>query len=99
MDKVSTHHALAINRLMLPRINTVSACFNANETDLNMFKMYVGDIAHNIAALQVFNDTLDAPTLHNSIMRQDTAPQEHFNAVLKYIEDNGLIPTYKYTCS
>ena len=98
MTKVSTQHAVAINKLMLPRINTVSAFFNTGENSLSMFKMYVGDVAHNIAALQAFNDTLDAPMLHDRIMRQDTAPREHFYAVLKYIENNGLIPTGKYTC-
>ena len=99
MARVSKTHAVAINKLMLPRINTVSAYFDANETDLSMFKMYVGDVAHNIAALQVFNDTLDAAQLHNSIMYQDTLPREHFYKVLRYIEDNALIPASAFTCS
>jgi hypothetical protein len=98
MAKVTKAQAVAINKLMLPRINSVSAHFNTDENDLSMFKMYVGDIAHNIAALQVFNTTLDAAVLHNAIMYQDTAPREHFYAVLKYIETNGLIPANKFTC-
>ena len=98
MAKVSKTHAVAINKIMLPLIKTV-AYFDANETDLSMFKMYVGDVAHNIAALQVFNDTLDAAQLHNSIMYQDTLPREHFYDVLVYIEKNGLIPAKMYTCS
>ena len=97
MAKVSKAHAVAINKLMIPLINTV-AFFNQNETDLNYFKMCVGDIAHNIAALDVFNNTLDAEKLHDSIMYQDTLPREHFYAVLKYIEDNKLIPANAFTC-
>lgn len=98
MAKVTKAHAIAINKLMLPRINSVSMHFNTDEHDLSMFKMYVGDIVHNSNALQEFNKTLDAAVLHNSIMYQDTAPREHFYAVLKYIEDNALIPVYKFTC-
>lgn len=98
MAKVSKSHAVAINKIMLPLVNTVSAYFNTNETDLSMFKMYVGDVAHNIAALDVFNRTLDAATLHDNIMRQDTSPREHFYNVLVYIEDNGLIPASKCAC-
>lgn len=99
MAKVTKAHAVAINKLMLPRINTVSAHFNTDENDLSMFKMYAGDIAHNITALQVFNNTLDAAVLHNSIMYQDTLPREHFIAVLRYIENNALIPANKFVCS
>ena len=98
MAKVSKAHAVAINKLMLPRINSVSAHFNTDENDLSMFKMYVGDIVHNSNALQEFNKTLDAAVLHNAIMWQDTAPREHFYAVLKYIENNALIPANKFTC-
>ncbi len=99
MAKVTKAHAVAINKLMLPRINSVSAHFNTDENDLSMFKMYVGDIVHNSNALQEFNKTLDAAVLHNTIMYQDTLPREHFYAVLKYIENNGLIPANKFTCS
>lgn len=97
MSKVTKTHAVAINKLMIPLINTV-AYFDKNENDLSMFKMYVGDIAHNVAALDVFNRTLDAAQLHDNIMRQDTAPREHFYNVLVYIEDNGLIPASAHCC-
>ena len=98
MPKVTKAHAVAINKIMLPLINTV-AYFTADENDLSMFKMYVGDIAHNVAALQIFNETLDAAVLHNSIMYQDTSPREHFYNVLVYIEKNKLIPANKHACS
>jgi hypothetical protein len=97
MPKVTKQHALAINKLMLPLINTV-AYINEDENDLSMLKMYADDIAHNIAALQVFNSTLDASVLHDNIMRQDTCPREHFIAVLRYIEDNKLIPANAFCC-
>lgn len=98
MSKQMTQHAVAINKLMIPLINSV-AYYDENETDFIMFKVCADDIAHNVAALQVFNSTLDAETLHDNIMRQDTLPREHFYAVLKYIEDNALIPATQYTCS
>ena len=97
MSKIK-RHVVAINRLMLPLIATVGT-FSDDEQDMSMFKMHVGDVAHNIAALDVFNHTLNAETLHESIMMQDTLPREHFYAVLKYIEDNALIPERMYACS
>lgn len=97
MAKVSKTHAVAINKIMLPLIATVGR-FSEDESDLSMFKMYAGDVAHNIAALQVFNDTLDAAKLHDNIMRQDTAPREHFYNVLVYIEDNALINARQFAC-
>ena len=97
MRKVTKTHALAINKLMLPLINTV-AYINEDENDLGMFKMYADDIAHNVSALCVFNSTLDAEVLHDNIMRQDTCPREHFYTVLKYIEDNKLINANMFTC-
>ena len=98
MSKTSKTHAVAINRLMLPLIATVGQ-FSPDEDDLSMFKMYADDVAHNIAALCVFNGTLDAAQLHDNIMRQDTAPREHFYAVLVYIEENALIAASKFCCS
>lgn len=98
MAKVNKAHAVAINKLMLPLINTV-AYINPDENDFSVFNMYADDIAHNIAALCVFNSSLDAAVLHDNIMRQDTCPREHFYAVLKYIEDNKLIPANMFTCS
>jgi len=91
-------HAIEINKIMLPLIATVGL-FAPYEDDLSMFKMHVGDVAHNVAALDVFNETLDAAKLHDSIMRQDTAPREHFYDVLVYIEKNELIPERMHACS
>jgi hypothetical protein len=97
MPKVTKQHALAINKLMIPLINTV-AYIDENETDINTLKMYADDIDHNARALCVFNNNLDAGVLHNNIMRQDTLPREHFIAVLRYIENNKLIPSNMFCC-
>jgi hypothetical protein len=100
MAKVTKAHALAINKLMLPLICTVTnpdvVCEDA---DMGYCNMLVGDIEHNVVALSVFNATLDAAVLHDNIMRQDTLPREHFYTVLKYIEDNALIDKRRFACS
>ena len=96
MRKLSNTHAVAINKLMLPLISTLAHI--DDENDINMYKMYADDIAHNISALCQFNSTLDAETLHDNIMRQDTCPREHFYTVLRYIEDNKLIPASMFCC-
>lgn len=98
MPKVTKTHAVAINKLMLPLIALVGQ-FGDDENDFDMFKMYAGDVEHNIAALCIFNKTLDAAQLHKNIMYQDTSPREHFYTVLKYIEDNALINSKAFACS
>lgn len=97
MRKSSNTHAVAINKLMLPLISTLAHV--DDENDINMYKMYASDIALNVSALCVFNTTLDASVLHDSIMLQDTCPREHFYAVLKYIEDNKLINANMFACA
>lgn len=97
MSKANKTQAVAINKLMLPLIATVGL-FPADEDDLSMFKMYAGDVAYNAAALQAFNQTLDAAKLHDTIMYQDTLPREHFYKVLKYIETQNLIPVNQFVC-
>jgi hypothetical protein len=74
-------------------------CFAKDESDIDQFKMYTGDIAHNIAALSVFNTTLDTEVLHDNIMRQDTLVREFYITVLLYIENNKLIPANMFACS
>ena len=96
--KATKAQAVQINKLMLPLIATVGL-FTSDEEDLGMFKMYAGDVAHNAAALDVFNQTLDAAKLHDNIMRQDTSPREHFYKVLKYIETQKLVPETQCACS
>jgi hypothetical protein len=49
--------------------------------------------------LDVFNTTLNAELLHNNIIYQDTLVREFYYSVLKYIEDNKLIPSNMFACS
>jgi hypothetical protein len=45
MSRVTKTHAVAINKLMIPLINSV-AFYDKDETDLSYFNMCVADIAH-----------------------------------------------------
>ena len=99
MRKVSAIHFLEINRLMLKTTERYINCFVDKDTGISSVKMYTDDVAHNIAALSVFNSNKDAGALHNSIMYQDTLVREFYYTVLKYIEDNKLIEQHEYTCS
>ena len=92
-------HIVAINQLMLNTTAEYINCFAKDETDIDQFKMYTSDVAHNIAALDVFNTTLNAELLHNNIIYQDTLVREFYYSVLKYIEDNKLIPANMFACS
>ena len=91
-------HTVAINKLMLATTAEYINCFAKDETDIEQFKMYASDVAHNIAALDVFNSTLNAQQLHDSIMLQDTLVREFYISVLMYIEKNKLIPANMYCC-
>jgi len=100
MSKVTKAHQLAINKLMLPLICTVAhPDYVCEDADNSYYKMLLSDVIHNASALDVFNSSLCASTLHDNIMHQDTLPREHFYTVLKYIENNKLIPARQYTCS
>jgi hypothetical protein len=97
MRKLTKKHVLAINKLMIPLINTV-AYITEDENDLGMFTMYASDIAYNVNALCAFNVAFDVEALHDNIMRQDTIVREHFYTVLQYIEDNHLINANAFCC-
>ena len=96
---LANKHIVAINQLMLNTTAEYIICFAKDETDIDQFKMYTSDVAHNIAALCVFNNTLDAEALHDNIMRQDTLVREFYITVLLYIENNKLIPANIFACS
>ena len=99
MSKVTNAHALAINRIMLPLISQlIHADYVCEDADMGYYSMIADDVAHNTAALCVFNNSFDAAQLHDNIMRQDTSPREHFYNVLVYIEDNALISANKFAC-
>ena len=96
---LANKHIVAINKLMLNTTAEYINCFAKDETNIDQFKMYTSDIAHNIAALDVFNTTLNAEALHDNIMHQDTLVREFYITVLLYIENNKLIPANMFACS
>lgn len=96
---LASKHIVAINKLMLNTTAEYINCFAKDETDIEQFKMYTSDVAHNIAALDVFNSTLNAEALHDNIMQQDTLVREFYIAVLLYIENNKLIPANMFCCN
>ena len=95
---LANKHIVAINKLMLNTTAEYINCFAKDETDIEQFKMYASDVAYNIAALDVFNSTLDAEVLHDNIMQQDTLVREFYISVLMYIETNKLIPANMFCC-
>jgi len=96
---LANKHIVAINQLMLKTTAEYINCFAKDETDVDQFKMYTDDIAHNVAALSVFNTTLDTEVLHDNIMLQDTLVREFYISVLLYIEKNKLVPANMFACS
>lgn len=58
--------------------------------------MFANDIARAADALQSFIKTSDAVMLHKTIMYFDTDVREQFVSVLRYIEENALVPETEY---
>jgi hypothetical protein len=54
------------------------------------------DIAQAANALNAFIKTSDAVALHKTIMYFDTDVREQFVSVLRYIEENELVPVTEY---
>jgi hypothetical protein len=50
------------------------------------FEMATNDVAHNIQALQRFNQTLDLDRLEQDLYGQDTLPRDHFARVFDLID-------------
>lgn len=89
-------HKAAILELMLHKTAAYITRFANSKADLGM---YTDDVAHNAAAAAAFNKTGDCLALHDAVMSQDTLPRDYYNSVLRYIEDNALIPAYRNVCS
>jgi hypothetical protein len=98
MRKVTAVHFLKIQRLMLTTTGEYINTFVDKQADLTSLQMYTDDIAHNVAALQVFTQTRDAQQLHDNIMQQDTLVREFYIATLQYIENNNLINSDNFCC-
>ena len=85
-----------INKIMLQTIgNYVADYAGENSADENL-TMYADDVAHNIFALQVFNENKDVKQFYHSIMQQDTLVREYFGPVFDFLEDEELLPFSTY---
>jgi hypothetical protein len=65
---------------------------------LDSLSMHTDDVIYNINALKQFNADSDAQALHSAVMSQDTFVREAFIDTLRYIENNNLIPSYRFCC-
>lgn len=105
MRKLQTADILQINMLMLKTTEDYinfsttqhEVCVNFPVTADNL-KYSTLDIQNNINALVQFNTDNNVQQLHDSIMLQDTFVREYYIAVLRYIEENALIPANCYCC-
>jgi len=96
MQKLTATHITKINTIMLDTISTYIKQYNiANTYD----PLLITDTLHNTYALHKFNNTKNIQELHNAIIAQDTLVREYFVNVLRYIENNNLIPASKFCCS
>ena len=77
---------------------TFDGSITIGNSDTDNVDMYCADIAHNVAALDVFNKTNNVQQLHDNIMLQDTLVREEYINVLRYIEQNNLIAADCFCC-
>ena len=98
MAKLAHAHKTAIIKLMLHTTAAYITRFVTDDSGLG-FGMYADDVAYNSKALAKFNKTGDCVALHDAVMSQDTLVREYYISVLRYIEDNALIPAAYYACS
>ena len=98
MRKLTAKHKVAITNLMFATTASYIKCFCTDRTDTTNTSMYVGDVQHNINALAQFNADNNVQKLHDNIMYQDTLVREYYIKVLRYIEQNNLIPADNFCC-
>ena len=96
--KITAEHKQAITKQMFADIASYISGYCTDPDSEDETNMYCNDIAHNVAALLVFTKNNNVQKLHDNIMWQDTLVREHFIAVLRYIEDNELIPAENFCC-
>jgi hypothetical protein len=87
-----------INQLMLSTTQDYINTFVDEQADISSLSMYATDVQHNTNALVQFNKDLNVQKLHDSIMQQDTLVREYYIEVLRYIENNNLIPANRFCC-
>lgn len=100
MTKLTTQHKLAIINLMFAETaNFINrSCTHFDNSDLVSVDTYCNDIAHNTQALNKFAAGGTVQELHDSIMWQDTLVREAYIEVLRYIEEENLIPAERHCC-
>jgi hypothetical protein len=98
MRKLAQTHFVKLQFLMLKTTEDYINTFVREEDELSSISMYAKDVQHNINALVQFTQDKNVQELHNSIMLQDTIVREYYIEVLRYIENNNLIPAYNFCC-
>lgn len=98
MRKLTAKHKLAITNLMFADTANYIKIYCTDNTDTQSTNMYCTDVQYNMNALNVFNKDNNVQKLHDAIMYQDTLVREHYIKVLRYIEQNNLIPADAFCC-
>jgi hypothetical protein len=98
MRKITAAQKLAITKQMFADIASYISIYCTDPIGAGDTNMYCNDIAHNVAALHIFAQNNNVQQLHDNIIEQDTLVREHFISVLRYIEDNKLIPAENFCC-
>lgn len=100
MQKVTANHLAQINVITLQTIaEYANDWLRASDAyEVQSAGMHTDDIVYNTNALIQFNADKDVQELHNTIMSQDTIVRERFINTLRYIEENKLIPNYRFCC-
>ena len=96
MRKVTVLRKFYTVKAMRDCIAAYTANVFADELREGAVAMFAKDIARAAYALNEFIETKDAVALHNTIMRWDTAVREEFTSVLRYIEQEQMVPETEF---
>lgn len=96
MRKVTVLRKFYTVKAMRDCIAAYTANVFADELREEAVALYANDIARAAVALNAFIATRDAVALHNTIVRWDTDVREAFVSVLRYIEENAIVPETEY---
>ena len=96
MRKVTVLRKFYTVKAMRDCIAAYTANVFADELSERAIAMYANDIATAAFALNEFIKTKDAVALHERIVRWDTDVREAFVSVLRYIEQEQMVPETEY---
>lgn len=96
MRKVTVLRKFYTVKAMRDAIAAYTANVFADELSERAIVMYANDIARAAVTLNEFIATSDAVALHERIMRWDTDVREAFASVLRYIEEQQMVPETEY---